>query len=104
MKRKLIGIGLLCIGATTFFSACSSSQKQAGKVSDVTGWPLNDKRFGGYEVTNYKGQPTPIGMAFVQGGRFTMGATDDALPTVENNSSRRTVSVSSFYMDETEVS
>jgi gliding motility-associated lipoprotein GldJ len=107
MKRKLIGIGLLCIGATTFFSACSSTSHKQGKgdkVSDVTGWPLNDKRFGGYEVTDYRGQQTPVGMAFVQGGRFTMGATDDELPTLENNSMRRTVSVSSFYMDETEVS
>jgi gliding motility-associated lipoprotein GldJ len=72
-------------------------------VSQVTSWPLNDKRWGGYEVTNYKGQQTPIGMVFVQGGRFTMGATDDEMPTLENNSTRRTVSVSSFYMDECEV-
>lgn len=106
MKRKLIGISLLCAGAATFFSACSSSSHKNGKgdqVSMVTGWPLNDSRYGGYDVTEYKGQPTPIGMAFVQGGRFTMGAVDDEMPTLENNSQRRTVSVSSFYMDETEV-
>ncbi len=107
MKRQLIGLSLLCVGASTFFSACSSGSHKKGKgdkVSQVTGWPLNDKRFGGFEVTNYPGQQTPIGMAFVQGGRFTMGATDDEMPTLENNSMRRTVSVSSFYMDETEVS
>jgi len=106
MKRKLIGVGLLCIGAATFFSACSSGSHKKGKgenISQVTGWPLNDKRFGGYEVTNYPGQQTPVGMTFVQGGRFTMGATDDEMPTLENNSQRRTVSVSSFYMDETEI-
>lgn len=106
MKRKLIGLGLLCIGAATVFSACSSGSKKRGKgagVSSVTGWPLNDRRFGGYEVTDYPGQQTPVGMVFVQGGRFTMGATDDEMPTLENNSFRRTVSVSSFYMDETEV-
>jgi len=106
MKRKLIGVGLLCMGATILFSACSSSSHKQGKgdnYSDVTGWPLNDSRFGGYEVTNYQGQQQPPGMVFVQGGRFTMGATDDELPTLENNSTRRTVSVSSFYMDETEI-
>ena len=106
MKRKFIGISLLCLGAATFFSACSKSSAKKGKgnnVSQVTGWPLNDKRFGGYEVVDYKGQPTPVGMVFVQGGRFTMGATDDEMPTLENNSQRRTVTVSSFYMDETEV-
>ena len=103
MKRKLIGIGLLCMGAATVFTACSTSHKP-DLVSDVTGWPLNSKTFGGYEVTDYKGQQTPVGMTFVQGGRFTMGATDDEMPTLENNSMRRTVSVSSFYMDETEIS
>lgn len=106
MKRKTIGISLLCLGAAAFFTACSSGSKKKGKgelVSNVTGWPLNDSRFGGYEVTEFKGQPRPVNMAFVQGGRFTMGAVDDELPTLENNSQRRTVSVSSFYMDETEV-
>src|SRR5580704_76116 len=107
MKRKLIGISLLCLGSAALFSACSSGSQKKGKgnnVSQVTGWPLNDKRFGGYEVANYPGQQTPVGMTFVQGGRFTMGATDDEMPTLENNSTRRTVSVSSFYMDETEIS
>ncbi len=107
MKRQLIGLSLLCMGVTVFFTACSSGSHKKGKgdqVSQVTGWPLNDKRYGGYEVTNYQGQQTPVGMVFVQGGRFTMGATDDEMPTLENNSMRRTVSVSSFYMDATEVS
>ena len=107
MKRKFIGISLLCLGAATFFTACSKSSHKKGKgdgVSRVTGWPLNDKHYGGYDVTDYRGQETPHGMAFVQGGRFTMGATDDEMPTLENNSMRRTVSVSSFYMDETEIS
>jgi sulfatase modifying factor 1 len=103
MKRKLIGIGLLCCATAPFFFSCSSGSHKRGKgdnVSQVTGWPLNDKRYGGYEVTEYKGQQTPIGMVFVQGGRFTMGAVDDQMPTVADNSQRRTV----FYMDATEVS
>ncbi|MFI5195937.1 MAG: SUMF1/EgtB/PvdO family nonheme iron enzyme [Chitinophagales bacterium] len=106
MKRKLIGIGLLCIGAATFLVACSKNAAKKGKgegVSRVTSWPLNDKNWGGFQVMDYQGQQTPVGMVFVQGGRFTMGATDDEMPTLENNSMRRTVSVSSFYMDECEV-
>lgn len=106
MKRKLIAVSLLCIGAATFFSACSSSSHKHGKgdgISRSTGMPFNASAYGGYEVTEYQGQPTPPGMAFVQGGRFTMGAVDDELPTLENNSTRRTVSVSSFYMDQTEL-
>ncbi len=106
MKRKTIGISLLCLGAATFFSACSKNSHSKGTgagISQVTGWPLNQSSWGGYDVATFKGQPRPIGMVFVQGGRFTMGATDDEMPTLENNSIRRTVSVSSFYMDETEV-
>ncbi len=108
MKRKLIGVTLLCVGVSTFFSACSSHSRKEGKgdgFSKTTGWPLNDRRFGGYDVAlDYKGQQTPVGMTLIQGGRFTMGANDDELVTVENNNVRRTVSVSSFYMDETELS
>jgi gliding motility-associated lipoprotein GldJ len=106
MKRKIIGIGLLCIGAASLFSSCASNSRKKGRgdgESRVTGWELNNKQWGGYEVTEHLGQPTPIGMTFVQGGRFTMGAVDDEMPTLENNSMRRTVTVSSFYMDETEV-
>lgn len=106
MKRKLIGVGLLCIGAATLFSACSPRSQKKGKganESRVTGWELNNRDWGGFEATDFQGQPTPIGMTFVQGGRFTMGAVDDEMPTLENNSTRRTVSVSSFYMDETEL-
>ena len=107
MKRKIIGISILCVGAATFFSACSKNSAKNGTgdgFSQVTGWPLNERALGGYEVAKFKGQPRPTGMTFIQGGRFTMGATDDEMPTLENNSVRRTVSVSSFYMDETEIS
>ncbi len=106
MKRKLLGISLLCVGASTFFSACESASRKKGRgdgVSPVTGWFYNDSKYGGYDVTEYPGQQTPVGMVLIQGGRFTMGANDDEMATLDNNNVRRTVSVSSFYMDETEV-
>lgn len=100
MKRTLIGVGLLCIGAA-LFSSCGGSNKSAG-VSQVTGWDYNDPRLGGFDVANYPGQQTGPGVTFVEGGRFTMGMTEEDL-TLERNNIARTVSVSSFYMDETEV-
>lgn len=107
MKRKILGVAILCIGATTLFSSCESRSRKLGKgdgASPVTGWYYNDSRYGGYDVVeNYHGMITPTGMILVQGGRFTMGANDDEMPTLEANNSRRTVSVSSFYMDETEI-
>ena len=100
MKRSLIGVSLRCIGAATFFTACSS--KNSVGVSQSTGWDYNDPRLGGFDVANYPGQQTGPGLTFVEGGRFTMGQTEEDL-TVERNNRPRTVSVSSFYMDETEV-
>jgi sulfatase modifying factor 1 len=100
MKRSLVGLSLLCVGTATLFSACSS-KKSAG-VSDKTGWNYNDPRLGGFEVRDYPGQQTGPGLVFIEGGRFTMGQTEEDL-TFERNNIPRTVSVSSFYMDETEV-
>lgn len=107
MKRKIVGISLLCLGILFLLPSCSQHSHVKGKgdgISPTTGWAYNDKRYGGFEVSNYDGQPTPPGMVFIQGGRFTMGFSDDEMPTMESsNSQRRTVTVSSFYMDETEL-
>jgi len=100
MKRTLIGVSLLCIGAATLLTACSS--KKSTGVSQATGWDYNDPRLGGFDVANYPGQQTGPGLTFVEGGRFTMGQTEEDL-LMERNNIPRTVSVSSFYMDETEV-
>lgn len=102
MKRTLIGVSMLCIGAATFLTACSSNTKSTG-VSRATGWDYNDPRLGGFDVPNYPGQQTGPGLTFVEGGRFTMGQVEETLPMMERNNYPRTVSVSSFYMDETEV-
>ncbi len=100
MKRTLIGVSLLCIGAATLLTACSS--KKSTGVSQTTGWDYNDPRLGGFDVANYPGQQTGPGLTFVEGGRFTMGQTEEDL-AMERDNIPRTVSVSSFYMDETEV-
>jgi len=101
MKRTLVGLSLLYFGAATLFPSCSSSSKKSG-ISTATGWEYNDPKLGGFDVPNYRGQQTGPGLTFVEGGRFTMGQTDEDL-SFERNNIPRTVSVSSFYMDETEV-
>lgn len=68
----------------------------------MTGWDYNDPRLGGFDVAAYNGQQTGPGLTFVEGGRFVMGQTEEDL-TLERNNIPRSVSVSSFYMDETEV-
>ena len=107
MIKQTLGLpSLVYLGAAAmlFASSCSSDSRTngMGQTSGVTGWNYNDKTFGGYDVADYPGQQTGPGLVFVEGGRFTMGMTEDEIPGDRNNIPR-TVSVSSFYMDQTEV-
>jgi len=70
--------------------------------SGATGWAYNYQDNGGFERTPYFEQETGPGLIFVEGGTFTMGQVDDDLNYSWDNIPRRTT-VSSFYMDETEV-
>jgi len=89
---------LLFILAVTLIFGCRSNEK-----SKTTGWNYNDPKHGGFEVsTNYTEQTTPSGMVFVEGGSFTMGRVQQDFQYDWNNIPK-TVTVSSFYMDETEV-
>ena len=70
--------------------------------SGSTGWAYNFTDNGGYERPAYFEQETGPGLIFIEGGTYTMGQVDDDLNYAWDNIPRR-VSVSSFYMDETEV-
>lgn len=70
--------------------------------SGSTGWAYNFADNGGFERPAYFEQETGPGLIFIEGGTYTMGQVDDDLNYAWDNIPRR-VSVSSFYMDETEV-
>ena len=70
--------------------------------SSVTGWNYNDPKNGGFEVVPYDEQETGPGLVLVEGGTFSMGRTEQDITMDWNNIPRR-VTVSSFYIDETEV-
>lgn len=78
------------------------AQSCAKPKSGTTGWNYNDKDNGGFEVTAYEQQETGPGLVFIQGGTFTMGRAEENVMREWDNIPRR-VTVSSFYMDETEV-
>ena len=84
--------------AIVLLASCSKKEK-----SDTTGWNYNDQKWGGFEKLNYEGQPTGPNLVLIQGGTFTMGLTEQDATFEWNNVPRR-VTVSSFYMDETEIS
>jgi gliding motility-associated lipoprotein GldJ len=70
--------------------------------SSVTGWNYNDTKNGGFEVAKYQGQETGPGLVYVQGGTFVMGNTEQDVMFEYHNVPRR-ATVSSYYMDETEI-
>lgn len=78
------------------FSSCDKER------SGATGWAYNDSENGGYDRQEYVEQETGPGLVLIEGGTFTMGRVEDDVNFSWDNIPRR-VTVSSFYMDETEV-
>jgi formylglycine-generating enzyme len=89
--------------AALILSSCSLFKKKGdSNVSSTTGWEYNNPDNGGFEVTVGAEQKTGPGLVLIEGGRFTMGRIQQDVMFDWNNVPR-TVTVSSFYMDETEV-
>ncbi len=88
------------LGFALIMGACSKSRDNE---SSATGWKYNDKEWGGFEKVDYRGQATGPNLVLIEGGTFLMGLTEEDVTYEWNNIPRR-VTVSSFYMDETEVS
>ncbi|MBS1578859.1 MAG: SUMF1/EgtB/PvdO family nonheme iron enzyme [Bacteroidetes bacterium] len=82
-------------------SSCNLIKKKQEK-SAVTGWNYNDKTQGSFSVPKPKDIKTAPGLVFVQGGTFTMGASQEDVMGDWNNVPRR-VTVNSFFIDRTEV-
>ena len=81
----------------------ASCGKKGADSSSATGWKYNDQEWGGFEKKEYEGQETGPNLVLVPGGTFSMGMSEQDVTYEWNNVPRR-VTVSSFYMDETEVS
>jgi gliding motility-associated lipoprotein GldJ len=92
-SHKLVGL-FLAVGVT--LGACQKER------SNTTGWNTNDPKNGGFEVAAWEGQETGPGLVFIEGGTFTMGRVEQDVRYDWDNIPRR-ATVSSFYMDETEV-
>ena len=94
---------LSLIFLTLVLASCSLFKKKGNQnVSSATGWEYNNPDNGGFEVVLGAEQQTGPGLILIEGGRFTMGQVQQDVMFDWNNKPR-TVTVSSFYMDETEV-
>ncbi len=99
MMMRLIPVALFAL----ILSGCGGPDvTSSGKVSTTTGWAYNDPANGGFEVKTAVEQETGPGLTLIEGGTFTMGKVQDDVLYEWNNVPRR-VTVSSFYMDITEV-
>ncbi|MDL5046673.1 SUMF1/EgtB/PvdO family nonheme iron enzyme [Oscillatoria amoena NRMC-F 0135] len=96
MKINKISRFAALIMLVAVFFACKKPK------SETTGWNYNDTKWGGVQKLEYEGQENGPGLVLIQGGNFTMGSTEQDVLYDHNNVERR-VTVSSFYMDETEV-
>lgn len=95
--NRLVKYSFGIVLAGLFFASCEPER------SSVTGWAYNDASNGGFEKFPFEEQETGPNLVLIEGGTFTMGrVVDDVMGEWDNIPRRATVS--SFYMDETEIS
>lgn len=101
MSIRPIALILIVLLAAT---SCSKNKKatslKPGKTSSKTGLAYNGKD--GFQVKQYKALPAGPDLVYIEGGRFTMGSLEEEVMMRRDNP-KRTVSIQSFYMDQTEV-
>lgn len=100
MKKSIGSVRkLMTLVLVSSFLMVSCKRKER---SSATGWNYNDPQNGGYLKAKFVDQETGPGLVLIEGGTFTMGRTEQDVTYDWDNTPRR-VTVSSFYMDETEV-
>ena len=90
---------ILSTSCNKFFQGQPTAENP-GDASTATGLAYNED--GGFPVNDFSGQPDGPNLVFIEGGRMTLGSFEEDLLTTRDNL-ERTVTVASFYMDETEV-
>ncbi|MBL0342301.1 MAG: SUMF1/EgtB/PvdO family nonheme iron enzyme [Bacteroidetes bacterium] len=96
-KISLVTPVMALVAGALFVTSCSKEN------SSVTGWNYNEEKNGGFEKVAYEEQETGPGLILIEGGTFAMGRTEQDI-TIDWDNIPRRVTVSSFYMDESEIS
>ncbi|MDA9773871.1 SUMF1/EgtB/PvdO family nonheme iron enzyme [Saprospiraceae bacterium] len=95
---KVLKLSFAFLAIGSMIASCGGSKES----SAGTGWEYNNQEWGGFEKLDYEGQITGPNLVPIEGGTFMMGQTLEDVTFEWNNVPRR-VTISSFYMDETEV-
>jgi len=101
LNRNLLFVALFAMGSL-ILNSCGPSVTGRSGESSSTGWEYNSEDWGAFEVVEYTEQETGPGLVLIEGGTFTMGNVEQDV-MYDWNSIRRRVTVSSFYMDQTEI-
>jgi formylglycine-generating enzyme len=94
--KRIFSLMTVIATASLMLTSCKKD------VSSTTGWEYNNPKNGGFEVVPYEEQETGPGLVLIEGGTFMMGRTEQDVLYDWDNIARR-VTVSSFYLDQTEV-
>ncbi|MCU0357147.1 MAG: gliding motility lipoprotein GldJ [Cyclobacteriaceae bacterium] len=99
-----LAVGSIALSSCNLFGKKGGipTAQNPGQISTATGLAYNDEANGGFMVNPYQGQPDAPNMVFIEGGRTVMGSFEEDVMSYRDNI-ERTVSVASFYMDETEI-
>jgi gliding motility-associated lipoprotein GldJ len=100
MKKQTMHMKMLRLISAAILSVAIASCSR--DVSSTTGWDYNNPKQGGFEKVPFIDQETGPGLMLIEGGTFTMGQVEDDVMHDYNNRPAR-VTVSSFYMDQTEI-
>jgi formylglycine-generating enzyme len=103
VNRVIKSVSVLAM-ATLAMVSChqdgNPTSMSPGGASTATGLAYNEED--GFQVAPYQGQPDGPNLVFIEGGRTVLGSfEEDLLKTGDNT--ERTVTIASFYMDQTEI-
>jgi sulfatase modifying factor 1 len=99
---------LFLVALSVLVSSCflrkggKPTAQNPGQLSTATGLAYTRDAAEGFPVNEYLSQPDAPNMVFIEGGRTVLGSFEEDVMSYRDNV-ERTVSVASFYMDETEI-
>jgi formylglycine-generating enzyme len=99
---------LFLVALSVLVSSCflrkggKPTAQNPGQLSTATGLKYTRDAAEGFAVNEYRSQPDAPNMVFIEGGRTVLGSFEEDVMSYRDNV-ERTVSVASFYMDETEI-
>jgi gliding motility-associated lipoprotein GldJ len=105
LKVSIVHFSML-LGLLFLDNACQQKKptsESPGKQSTATGLEYDSDEGGeNFIVKDFKGQPPAPNMIYIEGGRTVLGSGEEDVMFARDNV-ERTVTIMSFYMDETEI-